>query len=376
MIGGPGIALTRPTVGFPGTFGNQYLAQAFGSNYFDLPAGTSVVIPPGKYLVYPGKYSWVQFFDPIIQIWVNDSTIGPHTRVVDSDGASWRVFNPLGTPVGAMMTAVGTTYVQSATTVTASAGGSTWRAIVGGAISSTITITAAAGVNYTYRPTIVIDAPPTGGVPASASCTISAGAINAVTVMNQGAGYTSVPAVRVYPNPLDPNIATITPAVLTAALASGADATGVAALLNTTPGTVLTTAPTLTITGGDSNAAATAIMALTVTGVSLSGSGGVAYPGAAINIDVNGGYIATAAGAIVNPRIGAGLFVPRKGVIYAPVSGGAAGTAVIVDGGIFQSVPTANTLATSVASAALPTTATAATLTMGSVSDRISLQPV
>lgn len=375
MIGGPGISLQNSVIGFPTTFGNQAITQSLGSNYLDLPAGGVIMIPAGRYYVYAGKYSFVQFFDPMMQVWVNDSVIGENGRIVNSDGASWRLFNPLGTPVGALMTATGTTYTQTGTAATASTGGSTWRPIVGGAISQTITITAG-GANFTYRPTIVIDAPPIGGVPASAICTLSGGVINAVTVLNQGAGYKAVPTVRVYPHPLDPNIGTITLPTLTAALATGNDATGVAALLCTSPGTPLTTAPTLTITGGDTNATAVAIMALTVTGVSFSGSGGAAYPGSAVSVPTNGGMVTTAASSIVNPRISTGLFTPRPALIYAPIATGAVGTAVILDGGLFQVAPTANVIATSSASAALPTTASAATLTLGSTSDRVLLQPI
>jgi hypothetical protein len=374
-IGGVGIGLTSPSLGFPSSFGNNAVTQALGTNYIDLPAGGAVVLPAGNLWVYTGKYSFLQFFDPVMQVWISDSTTGERGRSIMSDGVSYRVFNPLGTPVGAIMTATGTTYKQATTNVTASTGGSTWRPVVGGSISTTITITSG-GANYTYRPLLDIDAPPTGGVPASAACTVSGGAINAVTVLNQGGGYKNAPNIRVRPHPLDPNFASITPAVLTAALVTGNDATGVAAVLCTSPGTVLTTAPTLTITGGDGNATAVAIMALTVTGVSFSNSGGAGYGGSAVNVDVNGGFVTNAASSIVNPRVGPGLFTPRKAIIYAPVATGAVGTAVIVDGGIFQVAPTGNVIATSTASAGLPSTATAATLTLGSVADRVLIQPM
>jgi hypothetical protein len=65
----------------------------------------------------------------------------------------------------------------------------------GSPISSTITITTA-GANYTSAPTITISAPDhPNGVQATATCTISSNAINAVTVTNDGQGYQSIPTV-------------------------------------------------------------------------------------------------------------------------------------------------------------------------------------
>ena len=49
---------------------------------------------------------------------------------------------------------------------------------------------------YTAPPTITLSAPPVGGTPATATCTIdSTGAVNTVTVSSPGSGYTSPPTV-------------------------------------------------------------------------------------------------------------------------------------------------------------------------------------
>jgi hypothetical protein len=52
------------------------------------------------------------------------------------------------------------------------------------------------GVGYSSAPTIAIAAP-SSGTTATATCTVSGGAINAITVTNAGSGYSSPPAVTV-----------------------------------------------------------------------------------------------------------------------------------------------------------------------------------
>ena len=52
------------------------------------------------------------------------------------------------------------------------------------------------GVGYSSAPTITIAAPPSGTT-ATATCTVSGGAINAITITNAGSGYTTPPAVTV-----------------------------------------------------------------------------------------------------------------------------------------------------------------------------------
>jgi len=54
--------------------------------------------------------------------------------------------------------------------------------------------TVMSGVGYTSAPTITIAAP-SSGTQATATCTISSGVINAITITNAGTGYTSPPAI-------------------------------------------------------------------------------------------------------------------------------------------------------------------------------------
>lgn len=371
---GPGQGFPYPTASYPTPLysGGVLVASAIATNEFGLPPGGIELVPPGTWWVDPGLYSQVQFLDPVSGLWRTDQS-ARGARVVSSDGANVRLWNPLGQPLGAIVTNVGSNYVQASTTVTPNAGASTWKAIVGGAINSTITITAG-GANYTYAPTLVIDAPPAGGIQATATCTVSGGAINAVTVVDQGAGYAAVPNVTVIPNPLDPTLGSITAATLTAALTGTGQ---VAAVVCTNPGTPQTSVPTLTFGGAGSSAAATVIHCLTVTAVSFSNTGGAAYAGSFVKVATVGGKVTTAAGGIVNPAIGTGLLLPRQADIYAPVSAGAIGSAVITDGGMFQLAPAGLVLAEQPsAGSGLPTTISAATLTMGTATDRVVMQLV
>lgn len=354
QVGGTGVSLPFPGATFPRVNLASGVSFFLTSNLFNLPAGGIVTVPPGIWYIDPGKYGDIQILDPVTQFWKFwGCTDGKSkARLVNSDGTNYRVINPLGTPVGALVTNVGSGYVQSTTTVTASgSGGSTWRAIVGGAVNSTITVGNdpagnAGGTNWSYTPLVVIDAPPAGGVQASAIATLSAGAISSLTVENQGAGYTTAPNVNLIPNPMDPNLGIITFPALTATLTGSGE---IAAILPVLPGTPLTTAPTLTVNGAGSSATATACMALTVTAITVSG-GAAATP-----VWATGGTITTAPGAIVNPDV-ALPFVPRQ--IYAYESG--ASTGVVVDGGVFQVAPTLS-----------PSTATA---TMGSTFTTIIMQ--
>jgi hypothetical protein len=139
--------------------------------------------------------------DPVTATWGSINTSpGLAEFTVNSDGVNYRILNPLGFPVGAIVTNGGTGFT-SAPTVTATPGGSTWQAVVGGQISAIIAATAGSGAGYAVPPVISIAAPPSPGVQATAIAAISGGAISAITMVNQGAGYTSAPAVVAIPQP-------------------------------------------------------------------------------------------------------------------------------------------------------------------------------
>lgn len=358
-IGGPGISLdTKPLTG--------------NSNQIQLAAGETFVFPAGQFYVNPGLYTFLQVKDPLTGLWVPDEMNAYGKCFITADGANVRLANLTGCAIGALLTNAGSGYT-SAPTVTASAGGSTWQAIVGGALNTSVTITTA-GAGYNYPPQLVVSAPPTGaGVPATMTCTISGGAINAVTVVNQGAGYTAVPTITVVPDPREASASTpgpTTPAVLTAALTGSGTIT---AVLCTNHGTAQTSVPTLSFSGGGgSSAAATAIMCFTTTGYTVT-TAGAAYGNAQPFYIQTAGYITSGSAAYTNPSSQTGLLVPRQ-ALYAGTStaGGAIQTgATAIDSGIFQAIPAAFVSPGN----AVPTTQAVATMTVGGVSDISLVQP-
>jgi hypothetical protein len=270
MIGGLGIPLPLPpqvaSVPLPYNQAN-YLA----ANQFDLPAGASVLVPPGTWMIYLGSYSWLQFQDPVSGQWLQLAS-GTRTAFVtiSSDGGNYRVWNPKGFPVSATVTGAGSGYVQASTTVTAT-GASLWHAIVGGALGTfTVGNDAkgnAGGKNFSKAPTILIAPPPSllaglpstataqGGVQATATAALSAGSISAVTIDVAGAGYQAPPLVQVIPDPFDVNIGLITVPTVTVALTGAGTIT---AVLMDYYGNAAGGAPTLTVAGAGSSGTATA----------------------------------------------------------------------------------------------------------------------
>lgn len=374
VIGGPGIPLPLPTF----NYGNMPVG---GTNRFSLPAGESFIVPAGTWLASKGSYSFIQWLDPVSGMWLTHGNYldkGPYK--IESDGTNFRIINMTGLPTGAIMTNVGSGYTSGPPTVTSSAGGSTWVAIVDTCVSSIAITTAGSG--YTLAPLVFISAPPpggtsgnpvfgaVGGIQATAYVTLSAGAVSSVVLVNQGCGYTAAPTVTVVPNPNDPNLANITPAVLTASLGVAGE---VSAVICTYNGTPQTSVPTLTFSASvGSGAAATVNSCLAITGVTV-GTAGAALSGTVALIETVGGYNTATPGSIVNPAAALGIQV-RPANIYAPISGGALGTPVIVDGGMFQEVPTP--IVVQEASSVAVTTTPAVTVAVGGVPDTIVLQPL
>jgi len=364
-----------------------------------LPAST-YLIPPGQWFVNIGPYSTLQFLDPVSGLWRSCmQAFQNNVTCIASDGQSYRIANLSGCPIGACVTNAGTGYT-SAPVVTASAGGSTWKAIVGGLVNATFTLPTAKGSNYTYAPTIVVQAPPAGGVQATATCTISAGAVNAVTITDQGAGYTTAPTFYFVTDPRDPNNPITFPSTTTpitpigvasqsgtyqvGALAATATLTGsgtIGAVVCTDPGLVRTALPTLSFTGGGgASAAATVLMNWTVTGFTATTGGagyGNAQPFAVRTIE----YANTSATAAnTNPAIEKGLTFGRMALVNGSSTAGGAITAtgaVVVDAGIgFQKIPTCVVDFGGTGGIAPPTTQAVATATVGGQNDYFYLMPM
>jgi hypothetical protein len=341
-----------------------------GAGPVALAGGESILVPAGNWYIQCGPYSFIQVKDPISGLWRMLGQTPNESRFLHSDGSNVRVANLTGTPVGSLITNVGSGYT-SAPTVTASAGSSAWTAIVGGAINSTIAITTA-GAGYTHPPILLFDPPPAGGLQATAYATITAGAISAVTVTNQGAGYTTVPNCYVIPFPGDTPTTT---AVLTVNATLAGSGT-VTAIVCTDPGTAVTSVPTLTISGGGgASAAATAVMCFAATGITVT-DGGTGYGNAQpFLVQFVGGITTGTPGAVVNPQVGTSILTPRAGVATGTSTAGGLITAtglVIADAGLFQAVPKAIVTA---GGSGLATDTGEATVTVGGAVDTVYFQP-
>lgn len=392
-------------IGGPVPFGQQEQQIALG------PGGV-MYLPPGNFLVTLGLVTVLQSFDPFALQW---RTFGPPNMdevPVESDGYNWRLINQSGIVVGASITNAGSGGVNgigaAATgvnvTFAAPAAGQAATAypIVGGALSAP-TITQA-GSGFLVPPLILIDPPPFGGVQATAVATINAaGAINAVTLTQVGAGYTSVPnyyvipQFSVYPGAVVPpnlpgfaqtavppivppgQVAApliqgvfnygLTPAFPTSAgalITSGAltgSGTLTAIVMQTAGSNYLGTAiPAITITGAGA-AAATALMSMSLTGITIT-NGGAAY-GAAPNIESSLGLIAQTHNN--------NLFLPRAARAVSTLAAGVINGTVIEDPGFgFQKIPILGTIMTGGTPATTEATLTAV---IGGINDVCFIQP-
>jgi hypothetical protein len=355
-------------------FGGQGVTASLhgnGSNVVELQAGQTIILgepafSAGWYQIQLGKYTQLQQLDPILGIWRN---IGGGynfggVNYVYSDGVNYRLANQTGCAVGAYLTNAGSAYT-SAPVVTPSAGGSIWRAIVGGVVNATVTVTNG-GSNYTYRPMVVFSTPPIGGIQATGYCTLTAGAVSSVTVVDQGAGYTSPPTISFFNDPREGlnNLPTGTGAQAVATLTGANTVSGVVCLDH---GSALTSIPTLAFSGGGgSSAAAIAIMCWTVTGYTV-GTAGAGLSGTATWLSAIDPVINAAATAYANPTTQANLVLKRPAQIVAPTSaGGITATGLQVwDGGIYAATGTPLVLA----NASVTTTAPVANLTFGGAND-------
>jgi hypothetical protein len=329
----------------------------------------------GQYLCSIGPYSSLQQYDPILQIWRNLHAYAGAPINISSDGTNYRIANLTGCPIGAVITNAGTGLTNgfNTVTVTPSAGGSVWNTLVGGAINTTVTVTAA-GSNYT-KPPILLFLPPLaqGSTPyilPTAVCTLSSGAINTVTVTNQGAGLVAAPTIVVIPQAGD---TTGGGGVLTvnATLVGSGTLTwmGVASPGNT--GTGLTAVPTFTFSPA-STIAATCLMNFVVTGLTTTAAG-VAYPTTTAFPEVISAAPSAATPIYTNPNYDKLFIMPRVAQVVATTvtTTFAGATIAIADAGFgFEAVPPA--LYPAYVGA---TTQAVLTPTVGGINDFFSIQP-
>lgn len=388
-LSGPGIGLPVPQNLYPTELYNAPYDSP--TNKIVLAPGQQIPIPAGDWIISMGGYLVIQYFDPISGTWTYAAG-SAHNRgmnLITSDGFNVRIANLTGCPVGAVVTAYGTAWVQSSTTIAVTGGGgSTWAPIVGGQLSASIT-TGGFGAGYGVTPMVLVPAPQppatnangVGGVAASAYANLtSGGTVNTISFGNPGAGYqTAPPNQLMLPNPTDPNLATgITLGTVLFSLVGSGSITGV---LMTNPGAVLAlpASITLSLAGAGSSATIQALYMTTVTAGTVSGVG-AGYATTAGLLTTVGGYPPT--GTITNgPDFNYLTWFPRPAQISltpanASLSVGTAG--VVYDGGLFVSAaaPTALFLANPVAGSIVGTgTIGTFALVVGSRPDIAIIQP-
>ena len=193
-----------------GAFPFPFAQPAEGLSKITLAAGAAFYPPPGEWIVLPGPATAVQFFDPIEQGWRNVSAgVGGQPELIGTDGYNWRLLDVTSSIVSTAITAAGSggtngigfAQTGAAISIAAPATGqaATAYAIVGGTVAAP-TITQA-GSGFLVAPLLVADAPPAGGIQATAVATITSGGggITAVTIVNAGAGYLTTPNWYIIP---------------------------------------------------------------------------------------------------------------------------------------------------------------------------------
>ena len=369
-LSGPGQNLPPPQPMYPAQLTNAPNIPA--TNTITLAPGQALPIPPsptGGWVVRPGAFVVIQFFDPVTLTWRGFNTSRGDPMRLASDGFNYRVANMTGCPVSAIVTTLGTagSYFQSNTSVAPGVGNSTWQAIVGGAINPTITSTfnsATGGVGYGVAPLVFIPSPPPPGVAASAIAYLSTSSVVSIGVTNQGAGYPVAPPLLFLPNPTDPNYLSgtyTTPAVATVGLEYAGRLT---AVLCTNNGVPVSTMPSLAISGSGASAAATVVPMWTVASTTLTAGGGNLTSG----VVISGGGTAAGTPVMTNPATELNTAIPRQFVGLAGPTGTLASIAA-TDSGLFFGTPTL------VLAGTLATTVTSITPTMGSTPDTVIFQP-
>lgn len=350
----------------------SYPGQAIAPNppvSLRIPAGGRFRIPNGNFYFKIPPQSALQYLDKTSGLWrIQEAGLSGSPIQISSDGTNYRVINLSSTISGVNVTAPGATYAQANATMTFAAPTAgitaTGYPIIGGSLTLAIGAQGAngngagGGQNY-INPIVIIPEPlqygalPGFGIGATATATVVAGVITAITAGFAGAGYQNLPATlttkTITPEQFaadpdywlnSPNItiidsagsnANIVPTVANGTSASG----GVTGIVITEPGSGYTgtTIPAVTFGGGiGAGATGTALPSLSLTGVTFGGTNtGYTASALLISSDGNGTTVSTLNDEAVRPR-------PAQ--VVAPQAAGILGNAVIEDAGAgFQTVP-------------------------------------
>lgn len=270
-IGFPGVAEMQPLINVSQnpSASQQYLLRQRAAWPINLLPGQTFLIPCGQWLVSPGRYSLIQWYDTNGGKWRNFTAQPGQSCNIEADGTNYRVANLTGSPIGAIITNVGNGNVTNgynSITVTPSAGNSTWGSLHGGSVNANCNVVA--GGNYSLPPILMWSPAQNQTIPFVApqfNCVMSGNAISAVSVVDQGAGLTAVGTITVIQQPGDTNPGGGSIIVAGNNLTNSGNMT---ALWPLTPGqngnTGLKSIPTLTF-GAPSSAAATVVMNFCVT---------------------------------------------------------------------------------------------------------------
>jgi hypothetical protein len=375
-IAGPGVPMQTPTNLYPSDLFS--IPYDLGTNEIMLSPGDALGIPTGDFLVDFGNYCMLQQLDPLTGTYVGWTPARDQSGPYYSNGAQWlRVANLTGCPVGAYVAGGGSGFTQATAALTASAGGSTWRPIIGGSL--VVQTIANAGASFTFPGVLMIPDPPAfaangvGGVAATGYFAIANGTVSSVSLVGVGAGYVSgIITGLCLPSPWDPNYGAITPGTVNFTLGN---AGAVTAALCTYNGSSLANLTNLTLTaagGAGSGATITPLICQTVSATSIVAGGGgwgnVAAPAKVLTVGGGG-----TAGAISNPYVDFSGFVPRDANITATCNAGGTITGLtVLDSGVFVAAATAAI----VPGGTLPSTLASIALTMGGVRDTIRIQPL
>ena len=350
------------------------------TNVVEIQAGQAIPLTfnnqGGWYYVRNGGYSVVQQLDPVTGLWRKagaGATAGGIEYLFVDPGNNYRLANMTGCAVAALLTSGGSGYT-GVPTVVSSGGSSLWKAIVGGAVNTTVTVTNG-GSGYTYPPLVLFAAPPAGGLQATGYCTLSAGAVSTVTVTDQGAGYASAPPVSFINDLRETNNpgSGVTTGSGASAITTLTGSQTVTAVVCTDFGNPVTTLPTLTFSGGGgSSAAATVLMCWSITGYTVV-TAGAGLAGTFVQITAEDALPLTTP-AYTNPSSQGGWIGKRNANIKAPISAtGVAAigtTGQIYDGGIYTSAPIPLVIPT----ASVVTTAPVVTVAVGGQNDVCYIQ--
>ena len=345
-----------------------------------LQGGQYAVLPNGQYMVMPGKYTFMQFYDPVSMTWKNmQGTAQGMPFYISSDGYNYRLFNPTGTVVGGIVTNGGTANTakngfwaagssSSTGVIATTTGTATFNAIVGGVVTTTAPTIVTAGSGYLLPPLVTFSNPPAGGLVATGYATLSSGTVSSITITNQGAGYASAPTITLTPVNGDPG----TGATATTVLDTTTNTGKLVAVTMANWGSAYTAVPTITVTGLSGSPAVTAIMCFAVTtATTVTASSGGAN-GSQLT------YVAqTTAGSSIttNPAYTTGLFQPRNG-LGAYSTSATFGSQTILDGGLSQ-IDSSNLAVIAVASTGtVPAATTFASGASGGVTDQSFVIPV